>query len=472
MSSIPATRPGTLPARQAPVAAHAPLGLAPVDPIKVLHKYKWWLVGSLVVGAVVGVAANEVIKAVYPSWRCEVVYQCLPVQQDPTKPMNPAVDKDEMERFLLTQSTVINSDHVLRQALQDSAPVFERDTKWGRRWVTDGTGRVAIAKGLKQIKKIAGSSVVSGTSMIRLTVTTQDADDSAAIARAIHDSFWKDWRNLSAAMGGENRRPLEQRENDLRAEILRMDAQRERMMIDNKIDDLRSVRGPAADRMIDEATRKLADAQAAREQAESLRKQYEEVRAGGPSNFPEELRDLVERDPVIIETRNRVTLQRAAIESIRSKLGDEHPRFISEKANLDKLEYELSSLRDEKLSKIFEGEIDRAKRQIDAANAQIVQFTKNYNEGLTRKQEISRVLSRFDYLDEDRKRVLAQLTLTQDALSAINMTMNVTANDRIDRIRLLTPPAAPDTIFFPKLEVMIPLGIVLTFGLTAGILFL
>ncbi|MFT3684060.1 MAG: polysaccharide biosynthesis tyrosine autokinase [Phycisphaerales bacterium] len=472
MSSIPAARPGTLPARPAAAPRHAPLGFAPIDPIKILHKYKWWLLASIGVGSVLGVAANEAIARIYPSWRSEVVYQCLPVQQDPTKQMNTGVDKDEMERFLLTQATVLNSDRVLRQSLLDSAPTFERDTKWGRTWTTDSTGRVAVAKGLKQLKKVAGASVVTGTSMVRLTVTVQDPDDAAAIARAIHDAFWKDWRNLSAAMSGEQRGPLLQRENDLRAELLRMDGNRDRMMIDYKIDDLRSVRGPAADRMIDEATRKMADAMGTREQALSLQKQYEEIRASGPNSFPDELRDTIERDPVVIDQSNRVSQQRAMVEALRTKFGDEHPRMIQEKANLEKLENELSSTRDEKLRKLFDGELDRAKRMVEASNNQVAQFTKNYNEGVTRKQEIARVIAKFDQLDKDREQVQFQLKEVQSALSALNLTVNVTAQDRVDRIRILNPATKPDTIFFPKLEIMIPLGIVLTFGLTAGVLFL
>ena len=472
MSSIPATRPTTPASRPAQHSAPTPLGLAPLDPLKVLRKYKWWLAGSLAVGAVLGLVAHEVVKQVYPSWRSEVVYQCLPIQQDPTKPVNTGVDKDEMERFLLTQSTVLNSDRVYRQALIDSAPVFDRDTKWGKRWTTDSNGRVAVPKGLKQLKKIASAGVVYGTSMIRLTVTTQDPDDSAAIAKAIHDSYWKDWRNLSAAIGVENRGPLERRENDLRAEILRMDSNRDKMMLEYKIDDLRSVKGPAADRLIDETTRKMADAIQQREAASSLQRQYEEIRNAGPNNYPDELRDAVERDPVVIDLTTMLAQVRANFQAISSKLGPEHQSVITAKANMDSLTNELGETKDAKLRKLFDSELDRAKRQVDSANNQVAQFTKTYNEGLARKQEISRVLSKFDQLDKDRERLQAQLAEVQSALSAINLTVNVTAQDRIDRIRILTPAQAPDTIFFPKPEVMIPLGVVLVFGLTAGVLFL
>jgi capsular exopolysaccharide synthesis family protein len=446
--------------------------MAPLDPLKLLRRHKWWLLGSLAVGAIVGLVANTVWAMVYPSWRTDVVYQCLSVQQDPTKSQYPMQDKDEMERFLLTQSTVLNSDRVLRQSLVDSSSVFERDTKWGQRWTTDSNGRVDFAKGLKQLKKISNANVVYGTNLIRLTVTTQSPEDSAAIAKAVHDSFWKDWRNLSAAVGIEQRGPLERRENDLRAEIQRSDANRDKMMLDYKIDDLKSVKGPAADRSIDEATRKIADALGAREAALSTQKQYEEVRNSGPDNFPDEVREAVEHDQTVIELKNRVTQAKAYIDSLAYKLGAEHPRFIQEKASYDSLTNELANARTAQLRKIFDGELDRAKRMVDSSSNQLAQFTKSYNEALARKQEISRVLSKFEQLDKDRERLQAQLTEVQGALSAINLTVNVTAQDRIDRIRILTPAQAPDTIFFPKVEVMIPLGIVFTFGLTAGLLFL
>lgn len=472
MSSIPVSRPINAPARPAAPHASTPLGMAPLDPLKLLRRHKWWLVGSLAVGGVVGFVANEVWKLAYPSWRTDVVYQCLPVQQDPTKTQYPGQDKDEMERFLLTQSTVLNSDRVLRQSLVDSSPVFERDTSWGRRWTTDSQGKVDYAKGLKQLKKISNASVVYGTNLIRLTVTTQSPEDSAAIAKAIHDSYWKDWRNLSAAVGVEQRGPLERRENDLRAEIARSDANRDKMMIDYKIDDLKSVKGPAADRSIDEATRKIADALSAREAATSLQRQYEEIRNSGPDNYPDELKEAVDRDMVVVELKNRVSQQQAYLDSLVAKLGAEHPVMIQQRASLDSLTNELAQTRSTQLRKLFDGELDRAKRQADSANNQLTQFTKSYNEGVTRKQEITRVVSKFDQLDKDRERLQSQLAEVQGALSAINLTVNVTAQDRIDRMRILTPAQAPDTIFFPKLEVMVPLGIVFCFGLTAGVLFL
>ena len=473
MTSIPATRPTNALARPAAIPVNSPLGMAPIDPVKVLRRHLWLLGGSLVAGAVIGLVANEVWKFVYPSWRTDVVYQALSVQQDPTKSQYPMQDKDEMERFLLTQSTVINSDRVLRQALVDSAPVFERDTKWGQRWTTDSNGKVDYAKGLRQLRKIANAGVIYGTNLIRLTVTTQSAEDSAAIAKAIHDSYWKDWRNLSAAVGIEQRGPLERRENDLRSEILRSDANREKMMIDYKIDDLRSVKGPAADRSIDEAVRKIADAQGAREAALSIQKQYEDIRANdGPDKFPDEIVEIAERDPVISELKTRVAQSRAFLDGLAMKAGVEHPRWIQEKANYDSLVNELGTSRTAQLRKLFDGELDRARRQVDSANNQLAQFTKSYNESLGRKQEISRVLSKFDQLDKDRERLQAQLAEVQSALSGINLTVNVTAQDRIDRIRILTPAQAPDAIYFPKLEVMVPLGIVLTFGLTAGLIFL
>ena len=45
--------PGTGP--QPGAAQQTQLGLAPVDPLKILRQYKWWLVASIAVGAIIGV---------------------------------------------------------------------------------------------------------------------------------------------------------------------------------------------------------------------------------------------------------------------------------------------------------------------------------------------------------------------------------------------------------------------------------
>lgn len=472
----------TLPANRIPQTAARPaqpgggassgLGLAPIDPIRILKQYKWWLVISVIAGLLLGFAAHHAIRIFYPLWRTEVVYQCLPPGQDPTKQAYPVQDKDEMERFLLTTATVINSDRIMRTALVDSSSVFERDTQWGQRETLDSTGKVDLSKAIRRLKRVASANVQTGTSLIRLTVTTQNADDSAAIARAIHDAFWKDWRTLSANVSQESLFPLQQEQQALERQLSAIEANKSTLLTSYKVDDMNSVTGGVNDGEIEQAGQALTRIAELMNRTEVQLKTYQSATAGPDTvNYPDEVRDLVERDNVVVSLKSQMSNLRAEYEGL-DKLGDNHPAKISARLRKEALERELEETRQSQLRKIFNAELQRLTNTLESVKKDQDEQRRRQAEAVNKKLDLTQAKSRFEELESNRLAVREKLDETRRAITSQNLILNIVQGDRVDRIRLLTAPQAPETLFFPRYDVMLPLGVVFCLGLTAGFLFL
>ena len=470
MSSAPTTRTPQSPARPAPAS---PMGLVPIDPVRLLRRYWVALVVAVGVGAVIGLLANYVLGKLSPKWRTEVTYQVSPPMQDPNKGGPVVEDKDEMERFMLTQVRVMISDRILREALVKNAEQF-KDKKiigWGQR-ILDDQGEVNVGNGLAELRKIVGSSVLTGTNLLQFTVTTSSPSDSAAIAATIHDQFWSDWKQQSGNMGSENRVPIDREIARLQAELARIDAQRDKLLQNQNINDLQSVSGSAEDILIGSLTPQVSAAAEQVNRYETLIRQYEAMSAGpgGVVEFPAELRDVVERDPVVVESKQRVNALRNELRA-NTQLGAEHPFNKSLRRRIESSESELALTRQEQLSKLFDSELDRARRGADAARGVYKEQSEKLATATARKQDITRTLATYEQLNLDRERIAAEIDQNKQALAAIQRTTNVGGgSSRWDRLRILQPPAKPDQRAFPRLSMTLPVGVLLALGLTAGFL--
>jgi capsular exopolysaccharide synthesis family protein len=461
-----------MPAPVRPQQSNA-LGLAPIDPLRLLKRYWLWLVIAALVGAVVGFVANAILARVAPQWRTEVYYQVSAPMQDPTQGIALGQDKDEMERFLLTQANVLTSDKILRAALVNSADVFTVQTQWGQNNVVDDSGGVNVGRGLRELKRIASSNVMTGTNLVRLAVTTNQAEDSAQIAKAIHESYWTDWRALTQSQTVESREPILQAINALQQQRQRLEQQRETLLQGTRIDDLRSNQGSAADQEISALQPQVSRAAEEIARLTTLVRQYEAMAAGpgGTVSFPDELRDLVERDPVVIESKQRVTNVRNEIQA-NTQLGPDHPFNRTLARRLESAESELAAQRETQLRKLFDSELDRSRRGLEASQQVLSEQGRKLEAAVARKQEIARTLALYDQIIADRERVQAEIDRNNQALAAINATSGISNQlaSRVDRIRVLVPPQRPDEMAFPQLKIMLPIGIALVVGLTAAFL--
>src|SRR5690349_1206006 len=131
MTSIPTSRPAIPMSRPSAGAPHAATGpvVPAVDPIKLVKKYKWILLGAALAGAFLGTVVHVVWLMTSPIYSSMAYYECFPLEDGTGRNQQAPGAEDEFKRFMATQVQVMNSERIIDKALAD--PRFTKEVpKW------------------------------------------------------------------------------------------------------------------------------------------------------------------------------------------------------------------------------------------------------------------------------------------------------------------------------------------------------
>src|SRR5262245_31414995 len=107
MTIMPTTRPA-VPAASRPAApAPAATGAPTIDPIRLVKRFKWILLGAAGTGAVLGVIAHFALLWLYPVWSSDTVLQCSALEGEVGKIGAAGNFKEELEKFMATQVALL-----------------------------------------------------------------------------------------------------------------------------------------------------------------------------------------------------------------------------------------------------------------------------------------------------------------------------------------------------------------------------
>ncbi|MCW5765033.1 MAG: polysaccharide biosynthesis tyrosine autokinase [Phycisphaeraceae bacterium] len=467
MSTMTAARPAaSRPA--APAGSGVPT--VAINPLKIVVQYRYWLIASVIIGGIVGVAAHLGFRAVSPLYRATTTYQALPPIADPLKPDVSTVDREEFERFVQTQTRIITSERLIRDAVVNDTSL--PGTEWAKGHMAGG--RLDPGTAVEDLKDLVRARVVAGTSLIEVSVTTRVPNDAKLIAEAVHRAYFKDLSASGKVRGTEQREPLNVELNSIGTEIRRIDSliaqrQNERGITGGENDntDAEYVRIYMLQPAIAEITQRF---ERARVRAATLEAQ---LKPGQAVTYTDEQRDEAERDPVLLGLKQRMAQIRTEMAAKeQSGLGAEHKEMVSLRKLAEQTEAELNGERERILRKLFDSEYDKVRQARDAAEAELKELTRQLNESIRRRQDIARAQTEIQLLKSDREKFVTRQAELRAAIAGIDVTAGLDRLERIGRVRRVEEAKTPDRLFFPRLEIMLPLGIIAIVGLTIGVIVL
>ena len=469
--SSPTTAQRPVPApRPAPAPSAASGGVA-IDPVKIVKQYKWWLLGAVCVGGMVGIAAYFALLYTSPLYRSTVVYQGLPPIQDPKQPEAAFVDREEFERNMLTQSLLMSSERTLRAAIQSSGPQLAKDTSWAKSFL-DNDQKIREADAVRSLKKMISSNVRTGTSLIELSCTTGRREDAAIIVNAVHGAFWTDYGRQNTLASSQTVGPLSQNLQEYRNELSRLDTtmasiRKEQTMTNldpretKEAEEVRSLQGPIA-----EATGRL-------EMSKSTLKRLEDMIKNDSVTISDEIKDMVDRDPVIAELKSRIAGLTAEIDRMKlTGFGENHKSLMEMKNRLEASSKELEHQRDTLAKKLFAAEVDRQRRMVESTEAELREYKSRLDIAGKKLQEITEASARLKGLELEHSRIQERIEETRKEIDTLNLALSLSKSDRINRLRKLEDGKMPDAPYFPQLFIMLPLGMLAVLALTGGVIFL
>ena len=443
---------------------------ATIDPVRLLRQYKFTLLVATAVGVVLGVGAYFVLARFAPQYRSTVVYQGLPQEGDLTAAGTTNMqDLQEIDRFTQTQVRIMTNERLLRDAVQ--LPKIKSETRWGKDYATDN-GQFDSVAAVRDLKEMVSARVVTGTSLVEMTVSAKTPTDAATIASAMHEAYWRDFTNQTNSSTREKREALSKQQGDLTQETSRLGTQQQGILERTQLTSI-DAQGTAERNKIGIIQPRLAEAKDLLKRLETdYKNQEERLKNESGIQYGDDLREEVERESGVMNLKAEIGTLKSTRDAKRERLGEGH-REITQLENLiNAKDAELNETREKALRKAFEGRFERTRQAVDSTTAQINQLQKELDETSRRMEDIVQKVETYRNLEGKKIQKEAQLKEVQQALDNIKSLESMAGQDRVGRMRLLERGRPPDSMAFPRLPTMLALGLILSVGLTGAVVIL
>lgn len=436
-----------------------------IDPIRLLKKYYLLLIIAVFAGAIIGAAGQLILARVWPQFTSSATFACLPQTVDIKTISGADISQDSLNRFMGTQMVTMTSPPVLNQVLEEADV---QNTRWAKQYFYRGTLQKQNAE--PDLEKAISARVVSQTNLLRLSMTWRDPDDVRIIVEAATRIYLAKLRSSSSAESVGRREVLGKQIMSLDGQIKDLNAQRDRWLQENKVTDINAGIAEEDIKTKEYSERYVQTVSA----AASVKSQYDRYKTMKEENnivqYPDNIRESANRDPVVVDLDRSISGYRTDYGALkRQGYGEEHPTVIAVKQRIDAASQERQETYDKTLRKLFDAEVDQMLSQTMALQATQDQVAAQLDKVSTRKQDLTRLRIKLKDIDDEVKAKSEERSLAEQSRNQLNtlLTENV-----FDRVQLVIPAQRPDVMSFPQWKIMIPLGVVLITGLTAGLVVL
>ena len=432
-----------------------------VDPLRVLRKYKFAFVVAAVVGGALGAGAHFALAEFMPTWATPVIYKCYPPQTRPN-PDQMTIDDDEFERFMATESAMMVSENVLRQAVENPRLITEAP-KWMNRFTSGGV--VDVGQAALALEEQVGARVMAGTDLIKLTVRWRDRNEVATIAEVLNSTYLQDLRRRGSRSTTERREAIEQAIRGLETDFNQSDSRRNEIVSSRKMDvlDINQSQERAEMMIV------LGSMQELGLQLEAVLSQKAEMEAQlrnpGGLQFNDALRAQVEIQPLIQNLRSQVVFLQTQRATERERLAEDNPTIRRIDDQVAALERALDQERQKLLGEIFQTQLDQLRIAEQQIRAQMASLAERRGQLGIRLQELVFAETELSDIERRMEQILELQQEFETDLRMLDATSQLTTASRVDVIQ---SPRVPTVMSFPKIYILVPAGVIVVVGLVAG----
>jgi len=435
-----------------------------IDPLKLLRKYWLLLAITVFLGGVLGVATHIAWMKIYPFYQAKVIFQCLPktaaIGDDRVD-----VDADEFERFMNTQAQMMVSKSVLTQAARN--PRIQSDIPiWAAGFTTNGI--FDDAEAALWLEDNVSASPITQTEYIELGTKWKKKSEVAPLIGFVKQAYEDELRAVGAESMAEKTAALTDEIAQLEDSIEAMQQRRD--------DLLAAVGADSTDTKVAEARTQLTIAQQSMSEVslglDEMTSRLSEFEAelaspAGNINYPEDLRDAVDQDPLILNIKQQINQFKQAKAALEGRgLGPNHRDVIRLRNYIEGTEKTLQGEREALLRTRFDSLVKAYRSQIAAYKAQEIELANEIDALRARLQELA--AQEVKIKDADMKILLAQQSLAEQELKLSSLeTVGRTAF--ADRVRVYQAEREPTEVWLPKWYIVVPGVIVLLTGFVGGL---
>ena len=470
MTSATPTRPPAPFAPPAPgTSTGSPLGgMTAIDPIKLLKKYTWLLAGSLVVGAVIGVAAFFILRITYPIFRPAALFEALPVQDSLVNVIGAtATREEEMERFILTQAAYMKSETVMYAVVNDPR-LQAQAPKWSKKF--ESGGRFQPSEAADWLISNTRARALPGTYIIELSIGWKDPKDAHALVGLVRETYLRVLNEQRNLLNIPQRDAIDRSIRELDKKIKDLQDTRDLRLRSEQVDSL--------DERTNEATQGLFNIL---EQLTSVRmniqavevqiKGYQDIlNAPGGITYADDIREAVENDPLIRGIIEQITtLKTSQAGMLQRGITPEHRAYQATQSMIDSWEQTLQTEREKLLRQRFDSIVESLMKAIAQLRAQEADLLAQREVYSKRLNDLSRLKAELTNIEQQ---ITEFITARSELLASLEELRQLDPLASAARIKVSQVERIPDKPVFPNIFIMIPGGMFLLLGLTGGTVFL
>lgn len=425
-----------------------------LDPLRLLRTYYPWLLGSLLVGMVVGVAVFIVLNITVPRYRATAIYETQPVfSLASLSDIGSNAAGEEAEVFMQTQVFILRSDRLLDLAVQEPSV---QSTGWYSNYVSRGSFDRITA--IDDLKDVVSARVLPNTALFSVTVSLPSPADAATIAQAICTVYENDYNTVRTGDVSVIRRNIERQIRTLRDNQRSFETQLENLLIDNQLE--------STDITESSFYRRLAILQAElvpiRAELAANRRQLEQYSAllnqPGTPVYPEPIRAAAQASQTAQRFEAEIEIRRAQLEALRQTTGPNSKAVTDAQSQLQSFENRYQEIINLKMEETLQNLVQQYQQSISASESTEASLLDEAEIARSQINQITQNLKRYAEIESELELVLDQISNARQRLDEVNMIGDV--GSRIRRIQTATPP---DLKAFPKL-IPVVIGVMFLFG--------
>jgi succinoglycan biosynthesis transport protein ExoP len=435
-----------------------------IDPIRVLRQHSTALVASVVVGTGIGLAAHVAFEYLYPLYRDNVLFELVPAPEG----VDEVIVRDQrteeaVERLGQTEAARILSRDLLEAAM-NSRDIEQ--TKWSE-YYRDENGRFVPADAVDDLIDELSAGHVRRQNFFQISWSAHEASDVPVVLNRIAETYLARKKAIDDARFEQNRQTFRRQLDDLDSQLSSIGKEISKFVSDKNLTSTSEERNNILV-AVEDTARRVNETKSLLTLAQSRKQQTEAKMEGLLEPTPDDIR-TAEEDPQIQQANNALREVKVEVETYRKKFANDHPALQSMQKRVVAAEIERDSKLQEILRRNLNADFKTFSDQTESYQGLLEKFEQDLESLAVRLKDFTANVSAMQELKDRRERLLEARQKQLEVLADLDQ---LKARDDARSVSIAKPAVTPREKSFPQLKLMLPLGAVLTLGLTLAFVFL
>jgi succinoglycan biosynthesis transport protein ExoP len=437
---------------------------ASLDPIRVLRQHWMGICIAAILGAIMGTGAFVLLDNYFPLYSTEVLFEVRPGLEASTDiGIREFTSDDLAERVAQTHATFIRSREILSGAVKT---VDVKNTVWAKQF-TDENGIFNQEEAVDDLEETIRAYFVRGTNYFALRWSSHEPADVATVLNAISNTFIETTTSLDLRIYNDNLRAFESSALQT-AENIEVLTTNIRTFI--REHNLTSLNDPRYSTLFNEIENLNNERAEALRNLGLLQPAYQAAARKLAGEIEPSMQDILnaENDRTVELYKQQLVALKAEARVRREKWGTDHPQTRQIESQIQATEAEANNKIQEIIERNLQAELKTLGDQLEQFTTMVESLDTEATEIEQRIEEQAADQSELDAMRAKREFLESSRDAQQQLINELKI---IRVRAEASRVREAVRAQIPREQSFPKVEVMIPLGILLLSGLYVGLIF-